>query len=190
MKNIVIIKGSMRPNNYTSMAVNVLIDEINKNHTVSYQIIDPKDFKLPFPGTNDHSVDAVRLTAIVKTATGIIFATPEYHGSFSSVIKLIIENLGFPSALAGKPIGLLGVAAGDIGAVKSLENLRSVCSHVGGIVLPGPVSIPHVRDVFDDDGKCVNQKMENRIRGLFLNLVDYIDQYLCPKVNLEDLVRN
>lgn len=190
MKNIVIIKGSVRPNNYTSMAVDVLINEINKNHTVSYQIIDPKDFKLPFPGQSEHSVDAVRLIAIVKTATGVIFATPEYHGSYSSIIKLIIENLGFPSALAGKPIALLGVAAGDIGAIKSLESLRSVCSHVGGIVLPGPVSVGHVRDAFDDEGKCIDPKIDKRIRSLFLNMIDYIDKFICPNINLEDLVRN
>ncbi len=172
------------------MAVEVLINEINKNHTVSYQLIDPKDFKLPFPGLGEHSVDAVRLNAIVKTATGIIFATPEYHGSFSSVTKLIIENLGFPSALAGKPIALLGVAAGDIGAVKSLESLRSVCSHVGGIVLPGPVSVAHVHEAFDDEGHCIDKKVDKRIRSLFLNLIDYIDTFICPNINLEDLVRN
>jgi NAD(P)H-dependent FMN reductase len=35
-----------------------------------------------------------------KVAAAIVLATPEYHGSFSSVLKLVIENLGFPSALA------------------------------------------------------------------------------------------
>jgi len=190
MKNIVIIKGSLRPHSYTSMAINILIDEINKNHNVSYQVIDPNDFNLPFPGQYEDSVDAVRLIAIVKTATGVIFATPEYHGTFSSIIKLIIENLGYPSALAEKPIALLGVASGDIGAIKSLESLRSVCSHVGGIVLPGPVSIPKVREVFDEKGNCLNPKMEQRIRNLFLTLIDYIDKFVYPKVNLEDLVRN
>ncbi|WP_372772434.1 NADPH-dependent FMN reductase [Mangrovibacterium sp.] len=190
MKNIVIIKGSVRPNNYTSMAVDLLIDEINKNHEVSYQVIDPKDYKLSYPGLNEHSVDAVRLIAAVKPATGVIFATPEYHGSFSAAIKLMIENMGFPSALSGKPIALLGVASGDIGAIKSLESLRSVCSHVGGIVLPGPVSVPHINKVFDETGKCVDPKMEKRIRSVFLNLINYIDEFNCPTVTLEDLVRD
>ena len=80
----------------------------------------------------------------VSRATGVIFATPEYHGSFSSVTKLAIENLGFPSVISGKPVALLGVAAGAIGAIKSLEQLRGVCSHVGAIVLPGPVSVAGV----------------------------------------------
>ena len=48
----------------------------------------------------------------------------------------MIENMGFPSVLAGKPVSLLGVAAGRIGAIKSLESLRGVCSHIGAIVLP------------------------------------------------------
>ncbi len=190
MKNIVIIKGSLRFNSYTAMAVKILIDEINRNHNVTYTLIDPKDYKLPFPGQNENSVDVVRLITHVKTATAVIIATPEYHGSFSSIIKLIIENLGFPSALAEKPIALLGVAAGDIGAVKSLESLRSVCSHVGGIVLPGPVSIARVRDVFDESGKCLNSKIEQRIRNLFLDMNDYIDKFIYPKINLEEMVRN
>ena len=43
-----------------------------------------------------------------RDATGLVFATPEYHGTYSSVTKLIIENLGFPSVLATKPVALLG----------------------------------------------------------------------------------
>jgi len=38
-----------------------------------------------------------KLQQQVSDATGVIFATPEYHGSYSSVIKLVIEQLGFPS---------------------------------------------------------------------------------------------
>ena len=44
----------------------------------------------------------------MKHATdSVVLATPEYHGSFSSVMKLVIENLGFPSALQGKPVALM-----------------------------------------------------------------------------------
>ncbi len=33
-----------------------------------------------------------------------ILATPEYHGSFSSMLQPRIENLGLPSAKAGKSV--------------------------------------------------------------------------------------
>lgn len=58
-----------------------------------------------------------------------VLAPSEYPGSYSSVVKLFIENLGFPSLMSGKPVALLGVGAGQIGATKALEHLRSVCFH-------------------------------------------------------------
>jgi FMN reductase len=101
----------------------------------------------------------------------------------------VIENLGFPSALAGKPVALLGVASGQIGAIKALEHLRGVCSHVGAIVLPGPISIAGVNKLFDEQGRCLDEKIEKRIRSVATNLIDYIRGYICPKVALEQLVR-
>ncbi|NIO07402.1 MAG: hypothetical protein GTO40_05145 [Deltaproteobacteria bacterium] len=120
----------------------------------------------------------------------MVLATPEYHGSFAAMMKLVIENLGFPSILAGKPVALLGVAAGHIGAIKSLEQLRSVCSHVGAIVLPGPVSVAEVQGVFDASGRCLEEKIEKRIRGLADNLLHYIHDNICPRVALEQMVRS
>ena len=97
--------------------------------------------------------------------------TPEYHGTYSSVTKLIIENLGFPSVLATKPVALLGVAAGQIGAIKALEHLRGVLSHVGAIVLPGGVSVPGVQSAFDDEGRCTDPDVEKMIRAVATNLI-------------------
>lgn len=118
-----------------------------------------------------------------------MLAPPEYHGSYSSVIKLVIENLGFPSGLAGKPVALLGIAAGQIGAIKALEHLRSVCSHIGSIVLPGPVSVAGVQDVFHENEKCLDASAEKRIRGLATHLIDYIEECVCPRFCLEQFVR-
>lgn len=58
--------------------------------------------------------------------------------------------MGFPSALKGKAVGLIGVAAGRIGAIKTLEALKGCVSHVGGILVPnGTVSIAGVQGAFD-----------------------------------------
>jgi FMN reductase len=102
-------------------------------------------------------------------------------------MKLVIENLGFPSALSGKPVALLGIAGGTIGAVKSLEHLRSVVSHVGGLVLPLPISIANVGEVFDREGRSLDPGAEQLIRGVGTNLLTYIEQNVCPRVTLERL---
>lgn len=133
--------------------------------------------------------DAEGLRQRVGAATGVILATPEYHGSYSSVIKLVIENLGFPSGLHKKPVLCLGVAAGAIGAVKALEHLGSVVVHVGGHLLPGSVSVAHVQDVFDDDGHCTDPAVERRVRGVAAKLMEYVEEYVIPHQCMEAMVR-
>jgi len=186
---IVVINGSVRPGNYTSMASTLVVDELEKDPEVTVHLINPEDYHLPFPGAN-HAEGTKRLQEEVKNATAVVLATPEYHGSFSSVMKLVIENLGFPSVLAGKPVALLGVAAGSIGAIKSLEQLRSVCSHIGGIVLPLPVSVPNVQKVFDACGRPLDPAIEKLIRSVATNVLNYIWQSICPSVTLERLLRS
>lgn len=150
---IVVINGSVRPGNYTAMASALVVDELKK-HTepkVQVDVVDPAEWHLPLPGTDPQSTATGALQKLVREATGVVLVTSEYHGGFSSAMKLVIENLGFPSVLSAKPVALLGVAAGTIGAIKSLEQLRSVCAHIGAIVLPLPISVPNVQKVFDKE---------------------------------------
>src|SRR5205814_9782015 len=141
------------------------------------------------PDVAPKSAAKKQLRSRVNAATGVVLVTPEYHGSFSSVMKLVIENLGFPSVLAGKPVALVGVAAGAIGAIKSLEHLRGVVSHVGAIVLPLPISIANVQKVFDREGRVLESGVEKLLRQAAGNILGYIERNICPAVTLERLMR-
>jgi FMN reductase len=187
--NIVVICGSVRPGNVTRKAVQALENEL-KELGLASKVIDPAELELPLPGLADNNnIDVKKMKESVTSATAVVIATPEYHGSYSSVTKLIIDNLGFPSALSGKPVALLGVASGEIGAIKALEHLRSVCSHVGALVLPGPVSIATAHSHFDTAGRLNNDKIAGRIRNLATNLAAYIENHVCPAMALERIVR-
>ncbi len=187
--SIVAIKGSVRPNNYTEMALALVLDEFKNHSGVNVHLFDPAVMHLYPPGLGGDNPDPGRMREAVIESTGMVLATPEYHGSFSSIMKLAIENLGFPSVMSGKPVALLGVAAGAIGAIKSLESLRGVCSHVGAIVLPGPVSVANCTEVFNEDGTCNDERTEKRIRGVATNMMHYIEDNICPRVSLEAMVR-
>ena len=186
---IAVLCGSVRPANYTRMAAEVVVASLSIDPDVAVDVVDPSELDLPLPGLEGTSDSVSELQDVIRDATGVVLATPEYHGSFSSVMKLMIENLGFPSALAGKSVALLGVAGGSIGAIKALEQLRGVCSHVGAIVLPGPVSVAHVRSAFNEDGECLDPGVEGRLQGLAENLLGYIRQNVCPRMTLEAMVR-
>jgi chromate reductase, NAD(P)H dehydrogenase (quinone) len=188
MQGIVCISGTNRPDNYTSRALQIVIDEL-RNSGVDPIVFDARALFLAFPGHPDTG-DGQQLRTAVAGAPGVILATPEYHGSFCAMTKLIIENLGFPSVLAGKPVALLGVAAGRIGAIKSLEQLKGVCSHIGAIVVPGSVSVAGVQKVFDDHGRCTDADTETLLRGLGHALLSFLKEYVCPKHVLEEMVRS
>jgi len=187
--SILVINGSVRPDNYTARASALVADELRKDPGIVVEVVDPATLDLPFPGTAGDAEATKLLQEKVRRSVGVVLATPEYHGSFSSVMKLVIENLGFPSALSGKAVALLGVAAGSIGAIKSLEQLRSVCSHIGAMALPLPVSVANVQRVFDADGRCLDAATERLVRGLGTSLTDYIRRHVCPAVQLERILR-
>ncbi|GMR12864.1 MAG: NAD(P)H-dependent oxidoreductase [Gemmatimonadota bacterium] len=187
MRSIVSISGTNRPDNYTAKALAVVNQEL-RDRGLSPTVFDARDLSLSFPG-QPPTDDSEGLRAAIEACSGVVLATPEYHGSFSAMTKLILENLGFPSVLAGKPVALVGVAAGRIGAIKSLEQLRVVCSHVGALVLPGAVSVAGVHAAFDGDGTCIDESVEGALRGVAGSLLEFIKNYVCPKYTLEAMVR-
>jgi len=187
MPNIVTISGTSRPDNYTHHALAIVNDELQAK-AVSVVTFDARDLDLAFPG-QPGTEDGTALREAVEGAAGIVLATPEYHGTYCAMTKLIIENLGFPSTLAGKPVALLGVAAGRIGAIKSLEHLRSVCAHTGAVVMPKAVSVAGVRGAFDAGGSCTDRDTEQALRGLAAGLVEFLHEYVYPKAALEAMVR-
>lgn len=187
MKRILCISGTSRPNNYTAHALAVVRDELAaKGAEITY--LDARNMTLGFPGYPETD-DAKALQEAVHKAQGLVLATPEYHGSYCAMMKLIIENMGFPSALKGKPVALLGVAAGRIGAIKSLEQLRGVCAHTGAIVLPMPISIAGARSAFNEEGRCQDEGTEAVLRTLAQSLLDFIRDFVCPRYELEALAR-
>jgi NAD(P)H-dependent FMN reductase len=84
----------------------------------------------------------------------------------------------------------VGVAAGRIGAIKSLEQLKGICSHTGAIVVPGSVSIAGIQQVFDDNGTCLDENAERALRGVAAAMTGFLDNFVCPKFALEEMVRS
>ena len=180
-KLIVGISGTNRPDNYTSRALDVTLDEIRKaDANAQIEVLDGRHLQLTFPGS-----------PLLRQAAGVVLATPEYHGTFSAFTKLIIENLGHPSALRDKPVALLGVASGRIGAIKSVEHLRSVLAHIGALVIPGSISVAGIQTAFDrDTGTITDSNTEEALRGLGRALATFIKDYVCPRYVLESQVRD
>ncbi|NRA44571.1 MAG: NAD(P)H-dependent oxidoreductase [Oligoflexales bacterium] len=170
---IVVICGSVRSGSMTKRAMKVIVEELKASGS-DVDVIDPTGYKVPALGEPFSKELRSDLETRIKQADGVIMCTPEYNGCFSYVLMAVIENLGYPSALAGKPIALLGVASGAIGAVKALEHLKGVCSHLGSLVLPGSISIAEVHNQFNDKDELIDAKVDKQIRSVPRELLTYL----------------
>ncbi len=186
LSNVVTIVGNRQRHNYTAHAAGIVNAGLARAG-VSVEVLHGADLNLAFPGDPVTS-DAKRLEETVAAADAVILATPEYHGTFSAFLKLVIESLGYPSALKGKPVAMLGVAGGRLGATKSLEQLRNTCAHTGALVLPGAVSIAHASSSFDDGGQCIDPHAREALDGLSETLLDFLHSYVEPRHVLEKLI--
>ncbi|MDP2309424.1 MAG: NAD(P)H-dependent oxidoreductase [Pseudomonadota bacterium] len=115
-------------------------------------------------------VDAFR--AEVASADALLLGSPEYHGSFTGVLKNALDLCG-PEDLRGKLIGLVATARGDAGAMNTLNHLRQVSRWVGAWVLPAQVSVPRAADAFDALGQARREGLGEELALLGTELVRY-----------------
>lgn len=171
--HLVAVAGSVRRDGNTRRFLDLLVDVLKSYPGVSVDCIDPVEYDLAFPGEPEAVTLQESLMERCRDADGFVLSTPEYHGSYSSVLKVLIDNMGYPSIMEGKPISLLGIAAGRLGAIKALEHLRSVSSHLGAIVLPYPVSVAEAHTKLDADGRCIDEDLTALIEKCAEQLVQY-----------------
>jgi NAD(P)H-dependent FMN reductase len=165
---VVGICGSLRRGSYTRMAVNIALQGAQEVGARTY-LLDLREYQLIFcDGKEDESSypeDIFRLRREVRQAKGIILGTPEYHGSFSGVLKNALDLMGFEE-FEGKMIGLVGVSGGAMGAVNALNSLRTVGRAVHAWVVPEQVSIPEAWKVFDESGMLHDSALEQRLKAV------------------------
>lgn len=165
---VVAICGSIREGSYTRMAADLALKGAQELGATT-KLIDLRDYELAFcDGKEDESIypDGVfRLREEIRQAQGILLATPEYHGSFSGVLKNALDLMGFEE-FEGKMLGLLGVSGGRMGAIHALNSLRSIGRSLHAWVLPDQVSIPQAWKVFDEDGEAQNEELSSRLMEL------------------------
>jgi FMN reductase len=108
----------------------------------------------------------------IASADALLLGSPEYHGSFTGVLKNALDLCG-PDDLRGKLIGLIATARGDAGAMNTLNHLRQVSRWVGAWVLPAQVSVPRAAEGFDAQGQAQREGLGEELSLIGTELVRY-----------------
>jgi FMN reductase len=169
---VLALSGSLRPTSTTRHALAAALEaaraagaEVSWADISELPLCDGRE-----PGAYGPRVDAFR--AALTSADALLIGSPEYHGSFSGVLKNAIDLLG-PDDLRGKVIALVATARGDAGAMNTLNHLRQVSRWVSAWVLPSQVSVPRASDAFDAAGMPVREGLAEELEKLGQELVRY-----------------
>jgi chromate reductase len=134
----------------------------------------------PFDETDEHELGggmpgADALIAAIRDADAILFVTPEYNGSIPGVLKNAVDWASRPtpatSALANKPVAVIGASTGSFGAVWAQAELRKALGLAGARVLDQEVAVPTAHQAFADDGRLTRGGTRRRLREILAELV-------------------
>lgn len=169
------IVGSLREGSYTRETVKIALKGAQAAGA-STELIDLRAYDLPFcqgGGDEDLAGDVSRLRGQVQDAHGIVLGTPEYHGSYSGVLKNALDLMGFDE-FENKMIGLVGVSGGRMGAHSAMNHLREVGRALHAWVVPTQAGVPRAWNEFDDaTGELGDEDLAGRIRSVGAEVTRY-----------------
>src|SRR4030088_2402501 len=95
----------------------------------------------------------------IAAADALLFVTPEYNYSMSGVLKNAIDWASRPpdQPFAGKPVAIMGAAAGRAGSARAQYDLRRSCVFLDMHPLNKPeVLIGQAQTKFDEQGRLTD----------------------------------
>ncbi len=163
---VVGVSGSLREQSYTRMAVAIALQGASELGAET-RLLDLREYGLAFSEdefeSKHPSPGVARMRQDFQAAHGIILGSPEYHGSFSGILKYALDLMGFDE-FAGKMVGLVAVSGGKMGAANALTGLRTVGRALHAWVVPEQVSLSEGWRLFEADGRIKDVRLENALK--------------------------
>jgi NAD(P)H-dependent FMN reductase len=167
--------GSLRPGSTTRMALTVALRGAESIGSET-RLLDLGPYDLPFCRGKEQEVhypeNVQRFRADVRWGDAIILATPEYHGSFSGVLKNALDLMGFEE-FEGKMVGLVGASGGRLGASDAMNTLRAIGRVLHAWVIPTQASVPVAYEAFDDRGEPRDPRVAERLMAVGIEVARF-----------------
>ncbi|QNE33251.1 FMN reductase [Sphingomonas sp. NBWT7] len=121
------------------------------------------------PGLTDRTAGEAALVAAVRAASGVIIASPGYHGSVSGLVKNAIDLLEETARdsrpyLADVPVGLIATAYGWQATGSTVAALRSIAHALRGWPTPFAATVNSAQAKLDAEGGCSDPAVTEQLR--------------------------
>ena len=118
------------------------------------------------------------LIETVRSADGLIVATPGYHGGVSGLVKNtldLLEDLREDKRcyLEGRAVGCIVTSFGWQACGTTLSALRSIVHALRGWPTPLGATLNTAAELFDAAGNCIDQKASAQLAAVGRQVVDF-----------------
>ena len=139
--NVLTVVGSATPPGRLRRAVSEAGARATQRDGVEVRLVDLADVRVaaadgrPADQLGD---DTAAVLAAVERADAVVLATPVYRGSFTGVLKNLLDHVPV-EALEGTPVGIVAMGATAHHFLGVERHLRDVLAFFGALVAPVPV---------------------------------------------------
>lgn len=128
--------------------------------------------------TTERTPETIAIVEALRSADGVIIASPGYHGSVSGMVKNALdyaEDLRHddPPYLEDRAVGLIAVAHGWQTAVGTLNQLREVVHALRGWPAPLGVAVNDSAGLIGDDADTTDPALVRQLRTMGQQVVTF-----------------
>ncbi|MEM9985575.1 MAG: NAD(P)H-dependent oxidoreductase [Bacteroidota bacterium] len=163
---IAILLGSVREGRQTPKITYYLQTQLEVHAGVDADVIDLKAVQLPifsnrWQKNESPHPNLPRISQLLHDADAIIFASPEYHGSYTGVLKNAVDH--YWQEFYRKPIGVVATGAGRYGGINASSEMQQLILSLGAYPIPYKLLVPQIKGAFDDEDQLIDDHVAEAV---------------------------
>ena len=163
---IAVLVGTTREHRQSFAAAKLVAEVGSSNEKVETILVDPRDYS--FPGDGSEAKDQ-NYSLVTAKADGFFIVTPEYNHGLPSSLKRMLDS-EFDNYFH-KAVSFGGVSSGGWGGVRAIEALNTISRALGLVSTNGDIHFPKVQELFDDQGRLLDDRYIERINKAWVELI-------------------
>src|SRR5437660_5289372 len=165
---IPIILGTARQGRKSEHVARFVFEQTKKRADMETELIDVRELQMQLDDAGEQMKDAA-FSATIERCDGIILVVPEYNHGYPGLLKHALDmNL---KEYIHKAVGICGVSAGPFGGARVIEGLLPVMRELGLVTIFEDVNFGNVRNIFDEQGKLLDQAYVRRVETICNELI-------------------
>jgi FMN reductase len=182
--HIVGVGGTTKPGSSTEKALAAVLAACASSNVRTSLIGGATLAALPLYSPEDQQRSSAQrgFVETIRSADGIILATPAYHAGMSGLLKNaidLLEDLRSDARpyLHDRAVGCIVTANGWQGAGTTLTSVRTIVHALRGWPTPLGITINTAERVFDDSGACVDGRLQLQMSMLAAQVVGFATKF-------------